>query len=316
MRGGINYQVNTIFTESGIFQPGISKHAEKSIAREAGAKTWADLGHELRIYSYRTAQVYKDTWHQCARWCRENLGVRDIERIQANHIKEYLENRIADGVKYSTFQRECAALSKFENALNAYAEKKGLDVQYNFRDTIKKVKQEASQVLDRTVETRAYAASRSLIFAIKEEKYQVVASIQYEGGARLNEVWRIEKEDLRGIHEDPHTGKQVGVIEVAGKGGKERDIHVSPETYEKAASLIEKNGNMNFDKNEYREALKEAALGSGQDYHGSHGLRWNYAQDRMTELEKTSMTYEERLQTVAWEMGHERADITEHYLRV
>lgn len=316
MRGGIDFQVNTVFQESGIFQPGISKHAEKAAARDTGARTWADLGRELRIYSYGTAQTYKDTWHQCARWCKENLGVKNIEKIQANHVRAFLETRIADGIKYSTFERECAALSKFENALNAYAEKKGLDVQYNFRNAIKEVKQEASQVLDRTVETRAYEAPTSLISAISTEKYQVVASIQYEGGARLNEVWRIEKEDLRGIREDPHTGKQVGVIEVAGKGGKEREIAVSPETYEKAASLIEKNGNMNFDKNEYRAILKEAALGSGQDYHGSHGLRWNYAQDRMTELEKTSMTYEERLQTVAWEMGHERADITEHYLRV
>ena len=123
------------------------------------------------------------------------------------------------------------------------------------------------------------------------------------------------EEDLKGIKQDPHTGKQIGAIEVVGKGGKEREIHVSPETYQAAASIIEKNGNLNFDKSEYREALKEAAIESGQDYHGSHGLRWNYAQEKMDELEKnTSMTYEERLQEVAWEMGHERADITEHYL--
>jgi len=35
----------------------------------------------------------------------------------------------------------------------------------------------------------------------------------------------------------------------------------------------------------------------------------------MEELrESTSMMYEERLQEVSWEMGHERADIAEHYL--
>jgi hypothetical protein len=73
---------------------------------------------------------------------------------------------------------------------------------------------------------------------------------------------------------------------------------------------------MNFNKSAYREALKEAAFESNQDYHGSHGLRWNYAQERMDELLKaTSMTYVEGLQAVAWEMGHERADISEHYLR-
>lgn len=315
MRGGINYQVNTVFRESGIFAPGTSKHAEKSAARESGARTWADLGRELRIYSYGTAQTYKDTWHQCARWCRENLGVKDIERLQADHIKTYLENRMADGVKYSTFERECAALSKFENALTMYAEKKGSDASYSFRDAIVEVKQEASQVLDRTVETRAYESPESLIFALKDEKYQVVAAVQYEGGARLNEVWRIGAKDLKGIREDPHTGAQKGIISVYGKGGKEREIKVSPETFRAVAAHVE-HGAMNFNKSAYREALKEAAFESNQDYHGSHGLRWNYAQERMDELLKTtSMTYVEGLQTVAWEMGHERADISEHYLR-
>ena len=72
---------------------------------------------------------------------------------------------------------------------------------------------------------------------------------------------------------------------------------------------------MEFDKNDYREALKKAALESSQDYTGSHGLRWNFARDRMEELsEKTDMTYEEKLQEISWEMGHERADITVHYL--
>jgi len=121
-----------------------------------------------------------------------------------------------------------------------YATQAGKDTTYEFREAIKEIKQEASQVLDRTVETRAYESPNSVISAIRDEKYQVVASIQYEGGARLNEVWRIEKEDLKGIKQDPHTGKQIGAIEVVGKGGKEREIHVSPETYQAAASIIEK----------------------------------------------------------------------------
>ena len=115
---------------------------------------------------------------------------------------------------------------------------------------------------------------------------------------------------------DEHTGEFRGWIEVEGKGGKEREISVSVETYHAVERVLQENGsNMHFDKNEYREILKDAAEASGQDYTGSHGLRWNFAEERMEELqEHTSMTYEERLQEVSWEMGHERADITEHYL--
>lgn len=316
MRGSINYQINKVFVESGIFCPGESKHANKEIARKNGASTWSDLGRELKIYSYRTAEVYKDTWHDFGRWAKEHLGIKDVEKYTGEHIKAYLENRIADGVKYSTFERECSALAKFENALNLWSEKNGKTAEYNFRDTIKEIKAEAREILDKSVESRAYEDPKSLISEIKDEMHKTIASIQYEGGARINEVWQIEKSDLKGIREDNITGEQRGYIEVEGKGGKEREIAVSVETYQKVSEILEQRENMKFDKDEYREALKEASLLSGQDYTGSHGLRWNFAQERMEELsEKTELTYEEKLQQISWEMGHERADITEHYLR-
>jgi len=301
---------------SGIFQPGISKHAEKSLARESGARTWADLGEKLNIYSYGTAEVYKDTWHEASRWCRDHLGIRDIETLKGEHIKSFLESRIADGIKFNTFQREAAALSKFENALNSFADQTGKDTNYNFREAIQDVRNEASQVLDKNIESRAYDNPQSLISSILNDNYRAIASVQYEGGARLNEVWRIETNDLRGIRMDEHTGEFRGWLEVEGKGGKERVISVSVETYHAVERVLQENGgNMHFDKNEYREILKEAAEKTEQDYTGSHGLRWNFAEERMEELqEHTNMTYEERLQEVSWEMGHERADITEHYL--
>jgi len=316
MRGSINYQVNKIFVESGIFCPGESKHAAKEVARSNGVNTWSELGRELKIYSYRTAEVYKDTWHDFGRWAKEHLKIKDVEKYTGEHVKAYLESRIADGVKYSTFERECSALAKFENALNMWAEKNGSDVKYSFRDAIKEVKVEAREVLDRSIETRAYDNPRELINNIRDDFYKTVASVQYESGARINEVWQIEKSDLNGLRQDPLTGETKGWLSVEGKGGKEREIAVSQETYQRVSEIVERQENLHFDKNEYRETLKEAAEISGQDYTGSHGLRWNFAQERMEELsEKTSLTYEEKLQQVSWEMGHERADITEHYLR-
>jgi len=238
-----------------------------------------------------------------------------VETLQGEHIKSFLESRIADGIKYSTFQREAAALSKFENALNMYADRDGKHNEYSFRGDIQEVRYEASQVLDKNVETRAYDDPKSLISALSNDDYRVVASVQYEGGARLNEVWRVETNDLRGIRMDEHTGEFRGWLEVEGKGGKERVISVSVETYHTVERVLQENGgNMHFDKNEYREILKDAAEKTEQDYTGSHGLRWNFAVDRMEELQGTDMTYEERLQEVSWEMGHERADITLHYL--
>ena len=97
MKGGIGYQVTQVFLKSGIFTPGQSKHAAKEAARVAGASTWHELGKELTIYSYATAETYKDVWHQFANYAKAELGLRNIEKTTAEYIKSYLANRIDQG---------------------------------------------------------------------------------------------------------------------------------------------------------------------------------------------------------------------------
>ena len=120
---------------------------------------------------------------------------------------------------------------------------------------------------------------------------------------------------LHGLRDDRHTGELKGWIEVEGKGGKEREIGVSPETYARLERVVSGGQRFEFDKNAYRVDLKEAAAKTGQDYEGSHGLRWSWAQERHEDLQARGMTYDQSLSAISREMGHERGDITEHYLR-
>jgi hypothetical protein len=48
---------------------------------------------------------------------------------------------------------------------------------------------------------------------------------------------------------------------------------------------------------------------------GIHGLRHNYAQQRMEELQSRGFYYSDALAIISQEMGHFRPDITEVYLR-
>jgi integrase len=118
-----------------------------------------------------------------------------------------------------------------------------------------------------------------------------------------------------GVRKDPHTDELKGWVAVQGKGGKEREIGVSPRTYARLVSMVGAGERFEFDKDAYRAELKDAAAKTAQCYEGSHGLRWSWAQERHTELQRTGMTYEKSLTQVSQDMGHERADITEHYLR-
>ncbi|HOV22233.1 MAG TPA: hypothetical protein PLW95_06090 [bacterium] len=61
--------------------------------------------------------------------------------------------------------------------------------------------------------------------------------------------------------------------------------------------------------------MKETCQQLQEDYYGTHGLRWNYAQEQHQENMENGMTYEQSLNETSEKMGHSRADITEHYLK-
>jgi len=317
VKGGIGYQVTQVFLKSGIFTPGQSKHTAKEAARVAGASTWHELGKELKIYSYATAETYKDVWHQFANYAKAELGLRDIEKTASEHIRAYLESRIDQGIAYSTYQKEAAALQKFETTLNAYsAYSANKPDRYAFSEAIKEVSQEARQELVRHDVSRAYENPAMLVSAIDDDNHRLAASIQYEGGARISEAALIKDGQLRGLEKDKITGELNGTIHLDfTKGGKERDIQVSRETYEKLEQHVKENGRFQVDKNAYRNDLKATSEMTNQHYQGSHGLRWSYAQERHNEVQQHGYTYEQSLTIVSQELGHERADITEHYLR-
>jgi integrase len=308
MRGGMGSQVTAIFNLSGIFQPGESKHAAKAEARESGASTWAEIGEKTAIYSYSTAEAYKDVWHQCCNFLKETEGLKDIEKLNGEGVTAYLESRIEAGISRATYSKEAAALGKLQVALNAYADMRGNGTNYDLRSGIRELAVEAKQ-LEKSDPHRAYSAPEKLISKIEKADYKLAAELQFHGGARINEISKIKPEQLKGIN-----GTQ-GKMTVAGKGGKVRNLSISEKTYKELELHIEKNGLYQIDKNSYRRELKNAAERSGQEYTGSHGLRWNYAQNRMVEIQQSGKSYEQGLREVSHAMGHERSDITEHYLR-
>ena len=140
------------------------------------------------------------------------------------------------------------------------------------------------------------------------------AKIQLEGGARLREAGLIDSSRLAG--RDSTNCWIISLNAGDTKGGKERDIIVSKDTYLEIERYVKENGVLKIDDpRSYREAIKEAAQKVGQEYTGSHGLRHNFAQNRMNELQSMGAGYQTACHMVSKEMGHERPSITETYLR-
>lgn len=314
MRGSTVGQIAALYKHSGIAQQGSSKHEAKEIAREGGAQSWSDIGREIGVFSEGTADRYRDVWRSAFAFAKSEYGIKDLEKLTPAAVQGYLESRVEQGVAYSTYQVDAAALAKLEQALNRYSETHDRGNTYDFRSAIAETRAEASS-LSRFDSSRAYADPRGVVDAISNRDHQITAAVQLESGSRIHEASLIKPDQLQGYRPDPTTGEQRGVIAYQGKGGKMGEHLVSKDTYQALEQRIQERGEYRIDKDAYRDSIKAAAEATGQDYNGSHGLRWSYAQERFAQIQEHGGSYEQALAQVSQEMGHERASITEHYLR-
>ena len=98
------------------------------------------------------------------------------------------------------------------------------------------------------------------------------------------------------------------------KGGKSGEVLVSIDTYTNLESYILEYDKFKINRQKYYNDIKQAAISLNENPEASHGLRWNFAKRRMFEYGKAGYSYEECLQQVSYEMKHNRASITQHYL--
>jgi len=299
MRGSVINQVQTVFKS--IISFGESKHEAKMEARENGAKTWHDVGKNINIYSYNTADSYRQIAIEAFNYIKQNFNIKDITKIEAQHVNSYLESKIEANVKYSSFQKYAAAMEKLAVALERFTNQK-----YDFDLT--EARELAQKVLEKTDAHRAYSDPQKLINAIQSDKHRVLAEAQLSGGFRVHELNHLKLSQF--------SDSNYSVV-VQGKGGKIREIELNEKVYSELKAIVEKSDNQKlvFSADAYRNELKAAAERSDQYYNGSHGLRWNYAQILFKELQESGKTYEQSLFIVSHSLGHNRSDITEHYLR-
>ena len=324
VRGSMNYQVNKVAMESGIFAPGNSRHEAKNTVRgfigeAGGCATGHDIASQTGIYSFGTFEKYKDVWHGFGHFCKSELNVKDILKVRQEHVHEFLEYRaVVDQIGWRTFQLECSALNKLDDTLTRFCEKQdnGLP-KYDFAKIIAEAKQEFKDVLQGRqdgLKNRAYDHPNMIAASIESDDHRLSWQLAVEGGGRISEISIVREKQLLGLERDPHTGRQVGVVQVQGKGGLDRPLFIAPETYRKLAQAVAaKGGLFQVKQNALRASVRQAA---GDEYNGRgvHGGRYNFAQNRYVELTRHGYSHEQTISLVSRELGHHRADITLHYL--
>ncbi len=83
MRGSIVSQVQALYKLSGIARIGHSKYKAKELARSS-------IGKRLGIYSYSTADAYRDVWKQLLSYAKSRVEFCTREISQLNGKGLYL----------------------------------------------------------------------------------------------------------------------------------------------------------------------------------------------------------------------------------
>jgi integrase len=305
MRGNTLYQVNRLFEQIKAF--GESKYAAKQeFSREAKSGNIIynaqNLAERTGVYSYKTADSYRAEWRQCLQFAKEHFGVKDIEKVTGEHIKAYLVDKInRTGGNKNTIAHSSSALVKMAVAL---------DKLHNSNSHVKEFRQgiaeaQAGRTLERPEQARAYQDPQALQAHLILEAHRVAAELTADIGMRATELSLIT----------PNQLNEHNQIYYQSKGGQYNIRTLSGELADKLREYFAKDGKFRVNQNDYRLDIKQAALATGQEYQGIHGLRWNFAQVNYDDFKEQGLTHTEACKEVSELMGHHRPDITEHYLR-
>lgn len=320
MKGSPAHQVAIIYNQSGINQIGESRYQAKEAIREELRKegipcTSENINARLGIYSEATQRQYRNEWKEFLSHARENFGEKSIDKLTAEHAHAYLADKIKDGLQRETLDKYCAGLQKLETALNKHFEAKGWNKEAYFNLT--KIKEDIKNIEPKELISRAFQNPQQVINNLKNETFKLAGQAQLEGGFRVHEINHLREKNLQGIKKDPVSGEEKGNIQVSGKGGKIRETFVSKETYKRLEKTIQESPNKRFEfnKDTYNRHLKEAGIKTADRHETSHALRHNFAQNRLTECCRNGHSFEGAKQIVSIELGHNRPEITEIYLR-
>jgi hypothetical protein len=304
LRGSVYYQSSQLVKQ--IFEAGAKKEDRTNPNHE----------HYQKVASFKTMESYRNIWNNFFNYLKEHWNIKDFEKIESEHIQAYMEYKVEYYPSKQYLEKISASLGKLEIALKLFSKnisKHEKDYDFSIRQTILDEARDLNLVAN-NYHNRTYSNPELLISNLKNPLHKLAAKIQYEGGARIEGVAIIKSEQLIGVKIDFITKSKKKAIFTKEKGGKEGNILVSCTTYEELEKVILRDGKFKLKRQDYYNDLKQAAITSNEIPEASHGLRWNFAKRRMFEYGKAGYSYEECLQQVSYEMKHNRASITQHYL--
>ena len=288
-------QVSKAVENSGIKQIGESRHDLKQerydALSNAGEKADShNVNKGIGITSYASLHKFQSNISVFGKWCFGSEGLNSIYQIKPEHVAGFLIEA-CDREKLAVILDRVAPIAEPRSE--------------TWHAAVKSCKDEIAACPAKDTETRAYADPRGMIDAMDSPQMQMIATMQLDYGLRIGDATKIDTAKIDGTTLTVENSKN----------GQDLRIELKAEDVEKINALADADGKISVRQSDYAEALKDACHTTGQTWTGTHGLRHNYAQDRMDTLTSEGKTWTQALYIVSEEMGHHRVDITLTYLR-
>lgn len=256
------------------------------------------------IHSWKTFKKYRVIWNKFIQFS----PVKNIYKLNSNHVSKYLKHLRELGQAKKQIMTVASALKKLEVTWNRLNPEAKIDLS---NVNVKEI----TKGLSHPRNDRAFKNPELVIVNLELARHRLAARIMYEGAARIREANHIKEYQM----------KEENKIEVKGKGGYERKIIVSPETYllVQAAQRMDELKEFRFSQTNFRRDLKNAATKANEEYNTPHSFRYNRAQKSHKEKSKRATEYGDTpreaaiaiKKEVSEELGHHRPDITNRYLQ-
>jgi len=269
---------------------GSSKTATKSQSDTIGQN-----GHKIspKAHSIKSLQNLRSITTQYINHIKERYGNRVVNHINNETIKAFINHKLEQGNSQGTINTYISTLAKMSDNLNR------LGIHTTSREAITAYRNELKangNDLQKNHTNRAYTNPQAIVNEMRDSPYALSATLAYEAGLRADDAlhsdkWRLNPDNT--LH-----------IERSKNGINYTTSPLSNETAQRVREAIENGFNGNY--GEFRESLKEAVESCGEQWTGIHGLRYTYAQERVSEGISPART--------SLEMGHSREEILGVYV--
>lgn len=286
--------------------------AEHAVARKLALETGRhDHRNDGRIHSLGTARGYGQALKGFADYLREHrLG--DLPGATDQEARQYLAERSHQvGQKTLDLDRQA--------------------IQMHLGLRLEVVRSDRESALS----TRSYTPAQvARIASAQSEANGLATRLAYHAGLRAHELLTLRPAGERSASghrqwsADRFAGREGVRYTVVGKGGLVREVLLTRELAAAVEARRLEEPRLVVDRGvQYVQCY---TIGGGRSWsqsfssasrrelgfsNGGHGLRHSYVQERMDELQRRGMAYEQARATVAQEVGHFAGETTEAYLR-